>query len=860
MLYSSQGTITFPIAAGNTLVVNNLSGVETVTGSTVSREDVSSSFGAGRYGYGPQTSAVTLTLSTSGQCDYEIRCGDVTPSRDAITIDPTTGALDPTSSAALAASGYFGGYIDPSVPGAFENALDALSASATGGTLRLRPGATYTLIRNPTVDVYKTSIIGEDNLIDASGVTIGLTFDYKSAASTGTEIRKSKYRQFEGFRLLGPGNTASGTVGLWVTGSVSQNPPEPSFRNVYVENFETLIGGRDRFYLTDWTGCHFYNGTYGLWAQAGIDAGENCIITGGVFDQCYCFVRCDDPSTEFTFNGTSFDYGRQLFVVVNPSKLYFNSCHIELRGKNLGSDNNNYILNGTGSDTRAAFQSLTTTTNGATFVVVPASTQTGAMTLNVGGSGAIAIKKADGVTDLGAGDWVSGFPVQLTRDTTNNCYKLTTRALGNIPCVSNMSTGTTITCDAIPTRDCCFDGDGDGTVVIIRDSVFNVNASGGAGPYSMYRYARARNAGTLIIFDRVFKENDLNYADNFWDGNGRVICGFITRTGSNPNNIVLHNRQSKSNLAANLALTYAVNLDPNSATVTTDPLVTTEAAATYQFGRLDAYQNWWISKGRGGNQPNKRFSDASNYNSGRDSGTQAGLATTGNITMSVVQPSVGNATATAWSISGEVLTITTMSGTTPFVRDMVIAGTGVTANTRIIGPLDSASQAGLAGTYLIDTVHGTVAGSGNLTGTIANALAINKYNTEASGYLSYAQMSVAFPIQPNRAAVAKILCMIETTGGMAGGTVNITSKYARIAPYPDANGCPIILERFTQVRFKTWTLSGMTKDTWQEAILDSWSGPGEAPPGANCWLIDIDATSNGTPGRFLMARPRVDLR
>lgn len=819
-------------------------------------------------------------------------------------------------------------YVDPTVPGAFENALDAISAGTALQTLNLLPGATYTLIRNPVVDVYKTSIIGQDNVIDASNVTIGLTFDYKSAASNGTEIRKSKYRQFEGFRVLGPGNTASGTVGLWVTGSVSQNPPEPSFKNVYIENFETLIGGRDRFYLTDWTGCHFYNGTYGLWAQAGIDAGENCLITGGVFDQCYCFIRVDDPSTEFTFNSVSFDYGRQLIIAVNPSKLYFNDCHIECRGKNLGSDNNNYILSGTGSDARAAFQALNTTTNGATFVVVPASTQTGAMTLNVGGSGAIALKKADGVTDLVTGDWVSGFPVQLTRDTTANCYKLTTRAMGNIPCVSNMSTGTTITCDAIVTRDCFFDVDGDGTVARFRGGNFNVNASGGAGPYSYYRLARARNAGTLIIFDGVYKENDLNYADNFWDGPGRVICGFITRTNTNPSNIVLHNRQSKSNLAANLALTYSANLDPNSSTVTTSPLVTTESAATYQFGRLDAYQNWWITKGRGGNQPNKRFSDASNYNSGRDSGTQPGLSTTGNVTMSVVPMSafftgsisgtvltvtavssgvittgmtilngatsgtkitslgtgtggtgtynidtsqtvastsmtsgmVGSAVATAWSISGEVLTITTMSGTTPFARDMVLTGTGVTAGTRIIGPLDSASQAGLAGTYLIDTVHGTVAGSGNLTGTILNALAINKYNTESSGYLSYAQMAVAFPVTPNRAVAAKILCLIESSGGMAGGTVNMTSKYARIAPYPDANGCPIVLERFTQVRFKTWTLSSMTKDTWQEAILDSWLGPGEAPPGANAWLIDITCDSNGTPGRFLMACPRVDLR
>jgi hypothetical protein len=105
MLYSSQGTITFPLDAGNTLLINNISGVETVSGSIASREDVSAVFGTGRVGYGPQTSAVTITLSTTGQCDYEIRVGDVSPSRDTVRIDPITGGLDTASMAAMGASG-----------------------------------------------------------------------------------------------------------------------------------------------------------------------------------------------------------------------------------------------------------------------------------------------------------------------------------------------------------------------------------------------------------------------------------------------------------------------------------------------------------------------------------------------------------------------------------------------------------------------------------------------------------------------------------------------------------------------------------------------------------------------------------
>lgn len=79
MLYSSQGTIRFPIAVGQTLIVQNISGVETVSGSSASREDASARFGSGYFVYGPQSSAGTIQLSTTGQLDYQLVVGDATP-------------------------------------------------------------------------------------------------------------------------------------------------------------------------------------------------------------------------------------------------------------------------------------------------------------------------------------------------------------------------------------------------------------------------------------------------------------------------------------------------------------------------------------------------------------------------------------------------------------------------------------------------------------------------------------------------------------------------------------------------------------------------------------------------------------
>lgn len=96
-LYSTQGTIRFPIKAGNSLIVTNISGTETVSGSSIAREDASSVLGSGVAVYGPQSADSTILLSTSGQCEYEIRFGDPTPSRNLTANFDASGGQVPDS-------------------------------------------------------------------------------------------------------------------------------------------------------------------------------------------------------------------------------------------------------------------------------------------------------------------------------------------------------------------------------------------------------------------------------------------------------------------------------------------------------------------------------------------------------------------------------------------------------------------------------------------------------------------------------------------------------------------------------------------------------------------------------------------
>lgn len=76
ILTSASGARPLSLAKGETLIIRNYSGTETVTGSTAAREDAASVLGAGAVVYGPQTVAATVTISTTGTLDHSTVMGD----------------------------------------------------------------------------------------------------------------------------------------------------------------------------------------------------------------------------------------------------------------------------------------------------------------------------------------------------------------------------------------------------------------------------------------------------------------------------------------------------------------------------------------------------------------------------------------------------------------------------------------------------------------------------------------------------------------------------------------------------------------------------------------------------------------
>jgi len=111
----------------------------------VAREDVSSTTGSGAIAYGPQTSAATLTLSSSGSLDYQVVSGDVSPAVEALVTLPSRQIVTPSGEVVGGGADRRAKYFPNMLTGeAIQAAIDAAYAAGGGADVVL-DYTTYTL-------------------------------------------------------------------------------------------------------------------------------------------------------------------------------------------------------------------------------------------------------------------------------------------------------------------------------------------------------------------------------------------------------------------------------------------------------------------------------------------------------------------------------------------------------------------------------------------------------------------------------------------------------------------------------------------------------------------------------------------
>lgn len=496
----------------------------------------------------------------------------------------------------------------------------------------------------------------------------------------------------------------------------------------------------DHFFLLDLFGVEVYNCKVAFWQKAGFDSGENINIHGGLFHLCDLLIRCDDASSELNFHGTSLNYSRQLIVTTAASRICLYGCHVEFRGSNAVSDNNNYVLDGSGSDPRAI---------------------------------------------------VSG-------------------------------------------RDTMIDLDGDSTLFYMHGGTFDINNSGGNGPYNYHHLVNVRNAGSKAIFAGVYSGNFANRLDRFWTGPGRVFCDFHTRQGQDPAWPSRLTDSSKHNLVADSSFS----------------------------GVLGREQDWSITQDTNNTVPVQKFT-----------------STNGNI--SIVTPPIGNSTFTG-SIAGNILTISEITSAS-VVRGMVLSGTGVTAATTVIGQLTGTT--GGVGTYLVSLTQTTA--STTITGTIGRCLKITK-SVNTTGSVGRFRVSLFLPVSKFKRISSKFLTLKPSVNGASGSNIFIAIKWIR-----RSNELSLNLPNYT---FRTDTISNLQTDVasaftslpsdlrsrsqpqiievlstpqatavptnsgddnWIDRSVGAWGVDSDAPAGATHAQIEFNLDSINTAGDIYVAMPFV---
>lgn len=272
-------------------------------------------------------------------------------------------AVDP---AALAASGFkfVGVGCQPSAKtiSAIQAAHDAVSAMTFGGYVELEPGAVYVQDTPTTRLSWNAAKVGlkcNGAKLDFTSMMTGaaITVDYIWPGAGGVNLSVGKIHHFDTLCIVGPGGTVTGTTGFKTAGTQA-TPFSAGVRcllfNPYIAGFETLYEQGTRSYLQTLYNPEFYDGAVMIKQTQATDSGENCQIFGGVSHSVDLGFWLLDDSSEWTANGMSFDYMHQMLVgQVSQIALTLNDCHIEVRGSELGADPGNYIIQGTGYDSRA---------------------------------------------------------------------------------------------------------------------------------------------------------------------------------------------------------------------------------------------------------------------------------------------------------------------------------------------------------------------------------------------------------------------------------------------------------------------------------------------------------------------------
>lgn len=194
---NGQGTLLINVAAGSTLVIRDMSGSHSVSGSYASREDASKSVGPGFIVYGPQPLPAEVSLTTTGVVEYSIVAGDVTPPNgplffDGVSIISTSGEAVGVATGVVGPSATV--FDDTTTLQAFIDSLSSIAVAAK---------RVYRIVFPPNQTYRVSGLFLRSNLdIDFNGSTLLKTANFSGSniatSNTTAVLRTGPWQQTNG--------------------------------------------------------------------------------------------------------------------------------------------------------------------------------------------------------------------------------------------------------------------------------------------------------------------------------------------------------------------------------------------------------------------------------------------------------------------------------------------------------------------------------------------------------------------------------------------------------------------------------------------------------------------------------------
>lgn len=186
------------------------------------------------------------------------------------------------------------------------------------------PASTYKINTGLSLDVAKCGIIGEQAIIDASGMTTGI------ALALTNSITPAYYQgdiSIEGLRFIGPGIGSS-------VDCISGNATQPSVSRTRISsvmgyNFRRGVVLSDHTWGLNFFACEFWNCADCVYAPGGLtDGGERHTFVGCLFYNSTRGFYQGYNAGSIYFTNCSFDYnGKQ--GQLDEGKVSLIGCHIE---------------------------------------------------------------------------------------------------------------------------------------------------------------------------------------------------------------------------------------------------------------------------------------------------------------------------------------------------------------------------------------------------------------------------------------------------------------------------------------------------------------------------------------------------